>query len=36
MVRCLVRSEVPAGIIRKISGEVYQEGPDSKVSDLEI
>lgn len=40
MVRCLVRSKVPAGILRRISGGVYhgvyKEGPDNKLSNLEI
>lgn len=36
MVRGLIRSEEPAGIVRKAAGEVYQEGPDNPVSDLEL
>lgn len=36
MVKHLIRSEVPAGIIRKTSAEVYQGGADNMVSDLEI
>lgn len=35
-VRGLIRSEVPAGIVRKAGGKVYQEGPDNLVSDLEL
>lgn len=36
MVRCLSKNEVPAGIAREASDEVYRESPDNQVSDLEI
>lgn len=36
MVRCLSKNEVPAGIAREASDEVYRERPDNQVSDLEI